>query len=139
MKSAPGNSIRQGLRRRKPPNGSIPIDLMASQTIRMFVDLWRLANYDMEEYNAVHAAHFENALRTIAPRGHGTHVDIDRAADLLSYWQQDSRYTDEGGKPLPLPVRGPEPSIESLCKRCGLDGPIQLTIRKLSRAGTIHR
>jgi hypothetical protein len=112
---------------------------MASETIKLFTTLYRLANYDMRDFRRTLDTHCRTVLHTVRPRGNGTHVDFDRGSDILTYWASDSSYTDAGGSPLPLPASGPEPSLDALSKRAKLTVPLQQTIAYLTRAGCIRR
>ena len=41
-------------------------------------------------------------------------VDFDALGLVIHRWQRSAKYLDEEGQPLPIPARGPAPSIEAL-------------------------
>ena len=49
-----------------------------------------------------------------------------RVMRVLSIWQQDAAYRDESGSPLVLPLRGTQPSFESLAEQERRDVPLRV-------------
>lgn len=119
--------------------GNLPIDRMASDILDLLIRAFRLADYDMEHFLKTVREHCARISHDVRPLGHGTRIDLDEGADILTYWSIDSQYTDSKGKPLPLPAFGPPPSIESLSKLAKLTAPIEETIANLESAGTIGK
>lgn len=71
---------------------------------------------------------------------------MNAAQRLLSGWHQDPEFLDDHGAPLALPIHGPSPSFDALCKRYGGDMPPTALLRELrivdvveeSPAGTVR-
>jgi len=61
------------------------------------------------------------------------------ATRLLSGWHQDSDYTDDEGKPIPLAIEGTNPSFQTLFSTYGGDTPEQTLSRELLKAGSIEQ
>lgn len=69
--------------------------------------------------------------RTPPPR------QLDRAARVLEGWSRDAAFRSAQGRPLPLPLRGPDPSFESLVRRHGGDVPPNAVQAELAAAGAV--
>jgi hypothetical protein len=59
------------------------------------------------------------------------------ATRLLTGWHSDADYRSAEGEPLPLPVRGPAPSFEDLCRRYGGTVPATALMKELRNVGAV--
>jgi len=62
-----------------------------------------------------------------------------QAAHILTLWFSEPMYVDQHGAPIPLPARGPGPSIEALTSRLGDSLPTPEVIRYLLQANALGR
>src|SRR4051812_5821924 len=60
----------------------------------------------------------EAKIRKLNPGRVGT-VDLDALGHVVYRWQRTSKYLDDDGMPLWLPVRGPGPSLQTLFRETG--------------------
>ncbi len=63
---------------------------------------------------------------------------MNSATRLLSGWYQDVDFTDDAGKPLPLPESGASPSFSELARRHAGDIPVTTLLKELRNAGAIE-
>lgn len=59
----------------------------------------------------------------------------NRATRVISGWARDSCYTDKDGRPLPLPLDGPDASFNNLVKRFSGDMPVRAVLDELINVG----
>ena len=65
---------------------------------------------------------------------------VTKASLVLTAWHLDHHFLDAKGKPLPLPVEGPEVSFATLVRHCsGGDVPLSTLLRELRAAGAVHK
>jgi len=69
----------------------------------------------------------------------GRDVSRQRTARVLHGWRTDPEYLDHAGHPLPLVVRGAEPSFHSLVRRYGGDVTPVSVLNELIRTGAVTR
>lgn len=60
-----------------------------------------------------------------------TPVDHDTIALVVYHWQRSPSYLDKNGHPIPIPARGPAPSIEALFKKLKVGRKFRVGLRHL--------
>jgi hypothetical protein len=120
-----------------------PLDAAAREAIDLFARLLDNCGYSRAEvaraFNGISAPRSPTVAATSAADSTLT----DDAAHVITLWHMTAGYVDSLGDPLPLPVLGPAPSIESLVRlarrQLTLEGALQYfrTARTLKRAGTL--
>jgi len=81
-----------------------------------------------------------NAAKLVAKRQ--SPVDHDAIALVIYHWQRSPNYLDESGNPIPIPARGPAPSIEALFKKLKVERKFRtglVHLRQLRRVGVTRR
>ena len=62
----------------------------------------------------------------------------NRAARVIAAWRRESDFTDEKGKPIPLPLAGPGATFSALVKRFSGDIPVRATLDELIRINAVQ-
>jgi hypothetical protein len=65
------------------------------------------------------------------------HERYNRATRVISGWTRDPLYTDADGKPLQLPMNGPDASFSSLVKQFSGDMPVRAVLDELLNVGAV--
>lgn len=66
-------------------------------------------------------------------------VDHDTLGHVVYIWQRTSRYLGDDGHPIPIPARGPAPSIQSLFREVGRASYFERGLRHLVRVKRIKK
>ena len=109
------DSPRRSRRRDRAPG--VPLDSLASQTLRLVARAFLRCGYSASELAARFKAYAENPPRSLRMNGRGNRLDIHDPAHVLTLWSTDPEYVDAYGRPRALPLRGSAASIESLVQR----------------------
>jgi len=109
------NSPRRS--RGRVPAPGVPLDSLASQTLRLVARAFLRCGYSASELAARFKAYAQNPPRSLRTNGRGTRLDIHDSAHVLTLWSTDPEYVDAYGRPRALPLRGSAASIESLVQR----------------------
>ncbi len=119
-----------------PPAGR-PLDVAALEAIHHFSRVMIVrCGYDSE---AVDAA-MKNAVRVSrrdVPTKPGSLREIPEASHIATLWHSNVEYVDANGKPLPLPLRGKEKSIEALTKQINPNLDLEELANYLLRTNTV--
>jgi len=66
-------------------------------------------------------------------------VDLDALGHVVYIWQRTPRYLGDDGRPLPIPARGPAPSIQALFKDVKRTSYFERGLKHLMRVKRIKR
>ena len=121
-----------------------PLDAPAREAVELFARLLDNCGYSRAEavraFNGISAPRNPTVAATTSV---GDSTLTDDAAHVITLWHMTAGYVDSVGEPLPLPARGPAPSIESLVwlakRQLTLEGTLQYfrTARTLKRVGAL--
>ena len=123
------------IRRRRDER--FPLDHLATEFLTNVAWLIASAGYPLEEAR-------ERFISTCAqiPRHVGRHSRPSPVADpgqVMSLWYSKSEYLTQRGKPIPLPLSGPAPSIEALMHEVDPRLTVSETLDYLSACKAIKR
>lgn len=125
--------------RRAVPRRGATLDARAAEAIGIFVRI--LARCGCEPSDIADAV--EEACRKI-PRGLAAKAraalrEMDNASHVLTLWFSDPAYLDRRGRPVPLPLRGPGGSLETLAARADLHLDVRELLRYFARRKVLRR
>jgi hypothetical protein len=113
--SAPGTGEAPVRPRRRGKR--LALDAQATEAISHFAWLLARSGFSREEA----ARTFRSVCRAIPAHvgdgGIGSGHLTDEAGQVITLWYMTSGYLDRRGKPLPLPLEGPAPSLEALTRQ----------------------
>lgn len=124
-------------RRTHSPERSL--DAPGRRVIEQFANVLRRCGYDPAEIvEAVQSAtQAQSPGRARAP--HTEAPEYRDAPHIMTVWHAEPAYTDRRGRPLPLRLRGPAPSFESLVRRVSRSRRVQDVLQYLLRAGAVQK
>lgn len=115
------------------------LDARAAEAMGIFVRI--LARCGCDPADIVEAA--QEACRKIplgvAERARAALREMDNASHVLTLWFSDPAYLDRRGRPLPLPLRGPGGSLETLAARADLHLDVRELLRYFARRKVLKR
>lgn len=80
----------------------------------------------------------QSRLRRLKP-GRVGRVDLDALGHVIYRWQRSSKYLDDEGRPILLPLRGPGPSLQNLFKETGHEKYFSAGVKHLRKVGRVTR
>lgn len=91
-----------------------------------------LTNHSFDKIvRRAHRRAYKNAVKLVAKKGIG--ADNDETGHVVYHWQRSPGYLDKNGKPVPIPARGPAPSVEALFKQLGIQKNFETALLHLRK------
>ncbi|MEP7245432.1 MAG: DUF6502 family protein [Gammaproteobacteria bacterium] len=132
--------VVHGVRKRRARAAAgLPLDATALEAIERFTRVLARCGSSPSEISAAVSAACERIPKTVTPNGTDADRELANASHILTVWFSEPLYLGRDGAPLPLPVRGPAPSFESLVHRVDRSLAIDQVLKYLNRTHVLRR
>jgi hypothetical protein len=125
-------------RTKKPARGA-SLDARAVEAIGIFVRILGRCGCDPKDIAAAVEAACRTIPRAMVEKARQALRESDNASHVLTLWFSDPAYLDRRGKPLPLPLRGPGGSLETLAARADVHLGVRELLRYFARRNALRR
>jgi hypothetical protein len=116
----------------------VPLGADGRRMIVAFILTLARANLSLEEIEETVSATCKSIPESARRHGEGTRNDVNDAAQVLTIWHGNSKYRLKG-RPRPLRVRGPTPSITSLVQEVSPDLDPNTVMDQLTQADALEK
>ncbi len=99
----------------------------------------RRSGLSMEDVSRQLIALEKRMSRSSTPKARHSTAEPDDWVQIMTLWSMDPVYVDEDGRPVPLRLRGPAPSIEALLQRVGSALTVEEVCTQLISTGAAKR
>jgi hypothetical protein len=126
-------------KRRKARRGALPLDAMASETLRLLIRAFIRRGHSIDDI----VRHCEGVGRhyhpPTDPQSDAKGISRDDWVEIMYIWSSDPNYVGPEGQPRPLPIYGPAPSLEALHQRVGSKRTLTEVCHQMLATGTARR
>ncbi len=126
-------------RRRKRRTAALTLDSLASDTLRLVAWAFLHCGYSPLAIVNQFTSYAQAPPRSLLAQQRSVRGDLHDPDHVLTLWLTDPEYVDAQGRPRPLRVWGPAPSIEALVKRVSPTLGVEGTLEHLLVNGVIRR